>query len=90
MECSAKSRVRSTNGFRPRFARRLPPSATIRERIWGGFCAPVLAYFATTWQLGLAIPMLIGTVFGAVNFIVALLLAPETKGKELVPDLVVA
>jgi hypothetical protein len=24
------------------------------------------------------------------NFIVALLLAPETKGKELVPDLVVA
>jgi hypothetical protein len=49
-----------------------------------------LAYFATTWQLGLAIPMLIGTVFGAVNFVVALLLAPETKGKELVPDLVVA
>jgi hypothetical protein len=42
------------------------------------------------WQLGLAIPMLIGTMFGAVNFIVALLLALETKGKELVPDLVVA
>ena len=58
--------------------------------IWGGFCAPVLAYFATTWQLGLAIPMLVGTVFGAANFIVALLLSPETKGKELVPDLVVA
>ena len=58
--------------------------------IWGGFCAPVLAYFATTWQLGLAIPMLVGTVFGAVNFIVALVLAPETKGKELVADLVVA
>ena len=58
--------------------------------IWGGLCAPVLAYFATNWQLGLAIPMLIGTVFGALNFIIALLLAPETKGKELVPDLVVA
>ena len=58
--------------------------------IWGGLCAPVLAYFATNWQLGLAIPMLVGTVFGAVNFIIALLLAPETKGKELVPDLVVA
>jgi SHS family lactate transporter-like MFS transporter len=58
--------------------------------IWGGLCAPVLAYFATNWQLGLAIPMLIGTVFGALNFIIALLLAPETRGKELVPDLVVA
>ena len=58
--------------------------------IWGGLCAPILAYFATNWQLGLAIPMLIGTVFGALNFIIALLLAPETKGKELVPDLVVA
>src|SRR5262249_61875585 len=58
--------------------------------IWGGLCAPVLAYVATTWQVGLAIPMLIGTVFGAINFIVALLLAPETEGKELVPDLVLA
>jgi SHS family lactate transporter-like MFS transporter len=58
--------------------------------IWGGFCAPVLAYFATNLQTGLAIPMLIGTVFGAVNFIIALLLSRETKGKELVPDLVVA
>jgi hypothetical protein len=28
--------------------------------------------------------------FSPINFIVALLLAPETKGKELVPDLVVA
>ena len=34
--------------------------------------------------------MLIGTVFGGLNFIIALLLARETKGKELVPDLVVA
>jgi hypothetical protein len=32
----------------------------------------------------------VGTVFGAASFIVALLLSPETKGKELVPDLVVA
>jgi len=38
----------------------------------------------------LAIPMLIGTVFGALNFIIALLLSPETRGKELVPDLVLA
>jgi SHS family lactate transporter-like MFS transporter len=58
--------------------------------IWGGLCAPVLAYFATTWQLGLAIPMLVGTAIGAASFIIALLLAPETKGKVLVPDLQVA
>jgi SHS family lactate transporter-like MFS transporter len=58
--------------------------------IWGGFCAPVLAYLATTWGTGLALPMLIGTVIGAASFIVALLLGPETKGKEMVPDLVLA
>jgi SHS family lactate transporter-like MFS transporter len=58
--------------------------------IWGGFCAPVLAYFATNWHLGLAIPMLVGTVAGAASFIIALLVSPETKGKAIVPDLVVA
>jgi MFS transporter, SHS family, lactate transporter len=58
--------------------------------IWGGFCAPVLAYFATSWHLGLAIPMLIGTVAGAASFIVALLVSPETKGRAIVADLVVA
>jgi hypothetical protein len=34
--------------------------------------------------------MLIGTVIGAGSFIIALLLGPETRGKELVPDLVLA
>jgi len=34
--------------------------------------------------------MLIGTALGAASFIVALLLGPETKGKEMVPDLVLA
>jgi MFS transporter, SHS family, lactate transporter len=58
--------------------------------IWGGFCAPVLAYLASLWGTGLAVPMLIGTVIGAASFIVALLLGPETKGKEMVPDLVLA
>jgi MFS transporter, SHS family, lactate transporter len=58
--------------------------------IWGGFCAPALAYFASLWDTGLAVPMLIGTVIGAASFIVALLLGPETKGKEMVPDLVLA
>jgi SHS family lactate transporter-like MFS transporter len=58
--------------------------------IWGGFCAPALAYLASLWGTGLALPMLIGTCIGAASFIVALLLGPETKGKEMVPDLVVA
>ena len=34
--------------------------------------------------------MLIGTCVGAASFVIALLLGPETKGKVLVPDLVVA
>ena len=58
--------------------------------IWRGLAVPVLAYLATSWQLGLAIPMFVGTVVGAPSFIIALLLGPETKGTVLVPDLVVA
>jgi hypothetical protein len=34
--------------------------------------------------------MLVGTVTAAVSFIIAISLGPETKGKELVADLVVA
>jgi SHS family lactate transporter-like MFS transporter len=57
--------------------------------IWGGFWTPVLAYFATSWHLGLAIPMMVGTAVGTTSFIVALLVSPETKGTEMVADLVV-
>jgi SHS family lactate transporter-like MFS transporter len=55
--------------------------------ILGGLVAPVLAYFATTHNLGFAIPMLAGTVIGAVSFVLALLVGPETKGTEFVADL---
>jgi SHS family lactate transporter-like MFS transporter len=58
--------------------------------IFGGLVAPVLAYFATNYQLGYAAPMLIGTVVAAGSVVIALLLSPETKGKELVADLAVA
>ena len=58
--------------------------------IFGGLVGPILAYLAATWQTGFAIPMLVGTVFGGVSFILATLLGPETKSKELVPDLVVS
>jgi SHS family lactate transporter-like MFS transporter len=58
--------------------------------ILGGFVPPVLTYFATTWNAGFAIPMMIGTTIGCVSIIVAILLSPETRGKELVADVVLA
>jgi SHS family lactate transporter-like MFS transporter len=58
--------------------------------IFGGFVPLVLTWFASHYGLGFAIPMLIGTCVGAASFVIALLLGPETKGKILVPDLVVA
>jgi SHS family lactate transporter-like MFS transporter len=58
--------------------------------IFGGLTAPILAYLATDLHLGFGIPMMIGTLVGLVSFIAALLVGPETKGKVLVPDLVVA
>ena len=41
---------------------------------------PLLTYFAINWDLGFAIPMLVGTMFGLVNFILSLVFGPETKG----------
>jgi SHS family lactate transporter-like MFS transporter len=58
--------------------------------IFGGLVGPVIAIFAIDWHLGFAIPMAIGTLGGLVSFILALFFGPETRGKELVPDLVVA
>ena len=37
--------------------------------IWGGLVAPIIAYFATTWHLGYAIPMMIGTMVFALSYI---------------------
>jgi MFS transporter, SHS family, lactate transporter len=58
--------------------------------IFGGLVAPILTYLAVNLHLGFAIPMLIGTIAGATSFIVALLLSPETRGKRLVADVVLA
>jgi MFS transporter, SHS family, lactate transporter len=55
--------------------------------ILGGLVAPVLAYFATTYNIGYAIPMFVGTVVAAISVVIARSLSPETKGKELVSDL---
>ncbi len=58
--------------------------------IWGGFVAPVITYIASTYQIGFAIPMLIGTCLFAASFVLAIVFGPETKGTVMVPDLVVA
>ncbi len=60
--------------------------------IAGGLVPPILTYFATnpSWNLGFAIPMLVGAMLGLLNFILALALGPETKDVEMVPDLVIA
>jgi len=58
--------------------------------IFGGLVAPILTFFAVNRGLGFGIPMLVGTVVGALSVICSLLVSPETKGKVLVPDLTVA
>jgi SHS family lactate transporter-like MFS transporter len=54
---------------------------------FGGFVPPVISYVAVEQHMGFAMPMLIGTVVGAVSVIVALLVSPETKGKVFDSDL---
>jgi SHS family lactate transporter-like MFS transporter len=58
--------------------------------IFGGLVGPVLAYLATSWQIGFAIPMLIGTTLGCLSLILSILLSPETKGKVLQAELSLA
>ena len=58
--------------------------------IWGGLVAPILAYVATAYHIGYAIPMLVGTIAAALSFAIAISLGPETRGKELSAELVVA
>ena len=55
--------------------------------IWAGFTGPVLTFFAVGQPLGFAVPMMITTTVAAVAFVVTLLFSPETRGKELVPQL---
>jgi MFS transporter, SHS family, lactate transporter len=48
--------------------------------IFGGLVGPVLAYFATDWHMGFAIPMLIGTTVAAGSVFIGMLLSPERRG----------
>jgi SHS family lactate transporter-like MFS transporter len=58
--------------------------------IWGGLVPPVITYFAVDHTMGFSVPMLVGALIGAVSWCLALYFGPETKGKEMVPDLVLA
>ena len=58
--------------------------------IFGGFVPPVLTYCVVTYNISFAIPMLVATLVAATSVVISLLLSPETKGKELVADLVIA
>jgi SHS family lactate transporter-like MFS transporter len=58
--------------------------------IFGGIVPPLITYFAVDQQMGFSTPMLVGTCIGAGSWCLALLLGPETRGKEMVPDLVLA
>jgi MFS transporter, SHS family, lactate transporter len=48
-----------------------------------GFTPFILTMLASDYGIGLGISMLLATMFGAANLIVALLFGPETKGKAL-------
>jgi len=58
--------------------------------VFGGFVPLVLTFLAEHLGTGLATPMIVGTWIGCVAWIAAAFYGPETKGKVLVPDLVVA
>ena len=58
--------------------------------IFGALVPLVLSACADFLGTGLVVPMLISTMLAAASAAIALLLSPETLGKELVPDLVVA
>lgn len=55
-----------------------------------GFIPLILTGIATNYGVGFGISMLIGTIFGSVSFIFALLAGPETKGTVLDPKVVLA
>jgi SHS family lactate transporter-like MFS transporter len=55
--------------------------------VWAGFTGPVLAFFAVSQPLGVAVPMMLPTTGAAVIFVITLLFSPETRVKELMPHL---
>ena len=77
-----------------RFPTEIRASATAfcmhQGAIWGGLMPPVVTYFAINYHTGFMLPMLVGACVGAACWILGLVFSPETKGKVMVADLVVA
>jgi SHS family lactate transporter-like MFS transporter len=46
----------------------------------GAMVPPILTFFAVTWDLGFAIPMLIGTLFGLAKFYLVGSVRPGDQG----------
>ena len=91
---AARAACRSAPAF---MNERFPTERAPRRRVLlspgrdlGWLVAPVFAYFATTCHLGYAIPMMVGTIAAATSFAVAIIVGPETKGKEMDADVVLA
>jgi hypothetical protein len=51
---------------------------------------PIVTYFALNYQIGFSYPMLVGCLIGGGSWCLALFFGPETRGKEMVADLVLA
>jgi SHS family lactate transporter-like MFS transporter len=58
--------------------------------IFGGIAPPIITFFASHYNIGFVYPMLIGSLIGALSWVLGAAFSPETKGKILVADLVVA
>jgi MFS transporter, SHS family, lactate transporter len=58
--------------------------------IFGGLVGPVVTYFATSWHMGFAVPMMIGTIAASISLCLAMVFSPETRGTELVSDIQLA
>jgi MFS transporter, SHS family, lactate transporter len=58
--------------------------------IFGGIVPPLITYFAVDHNMGFSIPMLVGCVVGGASWCIALYFGPETRGKEMSAELVLA
>jgi MFS transporter, SHS family, lactate transporter len=58
--------------------------------IFGGIVPPLITFFALNYNIGFSVPMLVGCLIGGGSWCLALFFGPETKGKEMVADLVLA
>jgi hypothetical protein len=49
-----------------------------------------VTYFATSWHMGFAILMLVGTIIASCSVATAMLFSLETRGRQIVADIQLA